>query len=63
MQERDELRALKRELKMSREREVKRKNVYRKEKKEKKREREKEEKERKRNGKKDMKRMNQVKDK
>jgi hypothetical protein len=59
MQERDELRALKREIKMSRERKVKKKiYVYGKGK-----EREKEEKERKRNGKKDMKRMNQVKDK
>jgi hypothetical protein len=45
MQERDELRALKREIKMSKERKVKKKYVYGKEKKE-----------RKRNGKKDMKR-------
>jgi hypothetical protein len=54
MQERDELRALKRELKMSRERKVKKKNicVWKRKRKE-----------RKRNSKKDMKRMNQVKDK
>jgi hypothetical protein len=57
MQERDELRALKREIKMSRERKVKKKYVYGKE-----RKKRKEEKERKRNGKKDMKSMNQVKD-
>jgi hypothetical protein len=69
MQEREELRALKREIKVSREGKVmrkicvwKRKEKKRKEKKEK-REREKEEKERKRNGKKDIKRMNQAKDK
>jgi hypothetical protein len=59
MQEKDELRALKREIKMSRERKVKKKYVYGKERKEK----SEEEKERKRNGKKDMKWMNQVKDK
>jgi hypothetical protein len=57
MQERDELRALKREIKMSRERKVKKKYVYGKEKK-----RRKKKKERKRNVKKDMERMNQVKD-
>jgi hypothetical protein len=57
MQEREELRALKREIKMSRERKVKKKYVYGKE-----RKKRKEEKERKRNGKKDMKSMNQVKD-
>jgi hypothetical protein len=74
MQEREELRALKREMKVSREgkvirkicvwkrKEKKRKEKKRKEKKEK-RERDKEEKERKRNGKKDIKRMNQAKDK
>jgi hypothetical protein len=57
MQERDELRALKREIKMSRERKVKKKYVYGKEKK-----RRKKKKERKRNVKKDMERMNQLKD-
>jgi hypothetical protein len=55
MQEREELRDLKREIKMSREGRVKRKICVWKEKKEKK--------ERKRNGKKDMKWLNQVKDK
>jgi hypothetical protein len=64
MQERDELRALKREIKTLREIKVKKKKIYvygkgKKGKKERKKERE----ERKRNGKKDMKRMNQVKDK
>jgi hypothetical protein len=59
MQEKDELRALKREIKMSRERKVKKKIcVYGKEKRENEREKEK-----KRNDKKDMKWMNQVKDK
>jgi hypothetical protein len=53
MRERDEFRALKREIKMSRERKVKKKCVW-------KRNKIKEEKERKRNSKKDMKRMNQV---
>jgi hypothetical protein len=56
MQERDELRALKREIKMSREGKVKRKICVWKERKEKKREREKEKKKRKRNGNKDIKR-------
>jgi hypothetical protein len=66
MQEREELRALKREIKMSRERKVKEKKYVCIEKKEKKEERMKEKKkreERKRNGKKDMKWMNQAKDK
>jgi hypothetical protein len=59
------LRALKREIKMSRERKVKKKYVYGKRKEgkiKKERERKKEEKERKRNDKKDMKWMNHVKD-
>jgi hypothetical protein len=60
MQERDELRALKREIKMSRERKVKKcVCMEKKEKKEKKRKKKK----RKRNDKNDMKMMNQVKDK
>jgi hypothetical protein len=63
MQERDELRALKRELKMSRERKVKRKICVWKRKKRERMKEEKKEKQRKRNGKKDMKWMNQVKDK
>jgi hypothetical protein len=53
MQERGELRALKREIKMSKERKVKKKTMCMEMKERKKR---KEEKERKRNGKKDMKR-------
>jgi hypothetical protein len=59
MQERDELRALKREIKMSRERKVKKKIIYVciEKKKEKKK------KGRKNNGNKDMKWMNQVKEK
>jgi hypothetical protein len=69
MQERDGLRALKREIKMSTEGKVKRKTCVwkRKEKKERKKESEREKekrkrKERKRNVKEDMKWMNQVKD-
>jgi hypothetical protein len=63
MQERDELRALKRGLKMSRERKVKKKICVCKRKEKKRKKERKREKERKRIGKKDMKRMNQVKDK
>jgi hypothetical protein len=68
MQEREELRDLKREIKMSREGKVKRKICVWKEKKEKKKreermkEKKKKRKERKRIGKKDMKWINQVKD-
>jgi hypothetical protein len=56
MQERDELRALKRDKDVKRKKSKERICVW-------KRKREKEEKERKRNDKKDMKRMNQLKDK
>jgi hypothetical protein len=72
MQESDGLRALKREIKMSREGKVKRKicawkrkkkeRKQKKRMKEKKKRKEKKRKERKRNGKKDMKWMNQVRD-
>jgi hypothetical protein len=63
MHERDELRVLKREIKMSRERKVKKKYMCVWKRKKRENERENEEKERKRNGKKDMKWMNKVKDK
>jgi hypothetical protein len=65
MQEREELRDLKRKIKMSREGKVKRKICVWKRKERKKREckRKRKRKERKRNGKKDMKWMNQVKEK
>jgi hypothetical protein len=63
MQERDELRALKREIKMSREGKVKRKIcVWKRKERRKKREVNEREKERKRFGKKDMKWMNQERD-